>query len=115
MFPRLELRIDNVKVTQNQSPGSRRMGQNGGKFTGCISNLYTGRSGTFRLRFEYPCSHRNTFLIITVYNKSTEAELTGHLRLLTYACCHKWEVMSSLVCAVWFSPTEGKDPRKTQL
>ncbi|TWW57618.1 Laminin subunit alpha-3 [Takifugu flavidus] len=38
----LELRIDNIKVTQNQSPGNRRMRQNGGKFTGCISNLYTG-------------------------------------------------------------------------
>ncbi|TNM87508.1 hypothetical protein fugu_005729 [Takifugu bimaculatus] len=39
----LELRIDNIKVTQNQSPGNRRMRQNGGKFSGCISNLYTGR------------------------------------------------------------------------
>lgn len=83
MFPRLELRIDNIKVTQNQSPGSRRMGQNGGKFTGCISNLYTRRSGTFHQCFECPCSYRNKFLVITVYNKSTEAELTGHLRLLT--------------------------------
>lgn len=82
-FRRLELRIDNVKVTQNQSPGSRLMGQNGGEFTGCISNLYTGRSGTFHLRFEYPCFHRNVLLIITVYNTSTEAELSGHLRLLT--------------------------------
>lgn len=83
MFLRLELSIDNAKVTQNQSPGSGLMEQNGGKFTGCVSNLYTRTSATFYLHFEYPCFNRNMFIMITVCNKSTDAELTGHLRLLT--------------------------------
>uniref|UniRef100_H3DJT5 Laminin, alpha 3 n=1 Tax=Tetraodon nigroviridis TaxID=99883 RepID=H3DJT5_TETNG len=39
----LELSIDNAKVTQNQSPQIRPVGRNRGKFTGCVSNLYTRR------------------------------------------------------------------------
>nr|XP_046248654.1 laminin subunit alpha-3-like [Scatophagus argus] len=41
----LELSIDNVKVTEEQMPHSRPVDQNlqGGKFTGCIANLYTRR------------------------------------------------------------------------
>lgn len=76
MFVRLELSIDNAKVTQNQSPQIRPVGRNRGKFTGCVSNLYTRRSATFDLCFGYPCSDRNTFIIITVYNGSTDADLT---------------------------------------
>lgn len=83
MFVRLELSIDNIRVTQNQSPHSRPVERNGGKFTGCVSNLYTRRSGTFDLHFGYPYSDHNTFIIITVYNKSTDADLTDRLRLLT--------------------------------
>ncbi|XP_039668362.1 laminin subunit alpha-3 [Perca fluviatilis] len=41
----LELSIDNVKVIQGQSPHSRPVDQHlqGGKFKGCIANLYTRR------------------------------------------------------------------------
>ncbi|XP_044054261.1 laminin subunit alpha-3 isoform X2 [Siniperca chuatsi] len=42
----LELSIDNVKVIQGLSPHIRPVDRNlqGGKFTGCITNLYTSRS-----------------------------------------------------------------------
>lgn len=76
MFVRLELSIDNFEVTENQSQHSRPAERNGGKFPGCVSDLSTHRSGTFDLHFGYPCSDRNTLIVITVCKKSPDANLS---------------------------------------
>ncbi len=53
LFFRLELSIDNVKMIQGQSRRRKARDQKlqGGKFTGCIANLYTRRSGNIKKLF----------------------------------------------------------------
>lgn len=43
---RLEVSVDNVKATQTRPLQGRMEERDEGRFTGCVSTLYTRRSGT---------------------------------------------------------------------